>query len=92
MLHNIEHIKAYWIMLGIKCAQVAQRFGANDFDGTVTEEKIYHMAGSQSPNALTISDIQRIIKKAGRVPIERDTLYETVERAENTNSQLVANA
>lgn len=79
MLHNIPNIKAYWIMLGIKIAQVAQQFGANDFDGTVTEEKIYHMAGSQSPDALTIKDIRRIIEKAGCVPVERNTVYETLE-------------
>jgi aminodeoxyfutalosine synthase len=78
MLNNIPHIKAYWIMLGIKTAQTAQSFGANDFDGTVIEEKIYHMAGSQSPDALTIKDIQRIIRAAGRTPVERTTLYEEV--------------
>jgi aminodeoxyfutalosine synthase len=81
--HNIPHIKAYWIMLGEKIAQVAQQFGANDIDGTVTEEKIYHMAGSQSPNALTIEDIKRIITRAGRTPVERTTTYQVVERAES---------
>ncbi len=80
MLSNIPHIKAYWIMLGVKTAQIAQLFGANDIDGTVTEEKIYHMAGSDSPNALTIEDIKRIIRAAGREPQERDTLYERVNR------------
>ncbi|MCL4153271.1 UNVERIFIED_CONTAM: hypothetical protein GTU68_055310 [Idotea baltica] len=79
MLNNIPHIKAYWIMLGIKIAQISQNFGANDFDGTVTEEKIYHMAGSDSPNALTIKDIRRIISVAGCTPVERTTLYETIE-------------
>lgn len=84
MAHNIPHIKAYWVMLGQKIAQVAQQFGANDIDGTVTEEKIYHMAGSQSPNALTIDDIKRIIRKAGRTPVERTTTYEVIERPEGT--------
>jgi aminodeoxyfutalosine synthase len=78
MLHNIPHIKAYWVMLGVKTAQVAQRFGANDIDGTVTEEKIYHMAGSQSPNALSINDIKQIIRQVGRVPVERNTVYEVI--------------
>ncbi|MCB0319930.1 MAG: aminofutalosine synthase MqnE [Bdellovibrionales bacterium] len=80
MLHNISHIKAYWVMLGIKTAQTALNFGANDFDGTVTEEKIYHMSGSDSPMSLTIADIQRIIQQAGFNPVERDTLYREVER------------
>lgn len=78
MLDNIPHIKAYWIMLGIKTAQIAQSFGSNDFDGTVVEEKIYHMAGSRSPDALTITDIKRIIRNAGREPVERNTIYEIV--------------
>ncbi len=78
MLHNIPHIKAYWVMLGIKTAQLAQRFGANDIDGTVTEEKIYHMAGSQSPQSLTIKDLHHVIRAAGRVPVERTTVYERV--------------
>ena len=78
--HNIPHIKAYWIMLGVKTAQIAQHFGANDIDGTVTEEKIYHMAGSHSPDALTISDIEHVIKAAGRIPVERNTVYDKVSR------------
>ena len=86
MLHNIPHIKAYWIMLGIKIAQTAQLFGANDLDGTVTEEKIYHMAGSQSPDALTIEQLREIIKKAGRTPVERNTVYDLID------SQPVMNA
>ncbi len=80
MLHNIPHIKAYWIMLGVKTAQTAQLFGADDFDGTVTEEKIYHMAGSHSPQALSIDDIKHVIRQAGRVPVERNTVYQLVER------------
>ncbi len=86
MLHNIPHIKAYWVMLGIKTAQTAQNFGANDFDGTVTEEKIYHMAGSASPNALTIDDIRRVIERAGCTPVERDTVYRKVKRIPTNGS------
>ena len=78
MLHNIPNIKAYWIMLGIKTAQIAQFFGANDIDGTVTEEKIYHMAGSKSPDALSIKELKHIISACGRDPVERDTVYEKV--------------
>ncbi len=87
MLHNIPHIKAYWVMLGLKTAQTAQLFGANDIDGTVTEEKVYHMAGSASPDALTIEEICEVIRKAGRVPVERDTTYQTIHREESPNGQ-----
>jgi len=83
LLDNIPHIKAYWIMLGLKMAQVAQRFGANDMDGTVVEEKIYHMAGAETPHELTIAELHRLIRAMGREPVERTTVYETVE-ADNT--------
>jgi aminodeoxyfutalosine synthase len=75
MLHNIAHIKAYWIMLGIKTAQIAQSFGADDLDGTVQEEKIYHMAGADTPQTLARVDLVRLIREAGRHAVERDTLY-----------------
>ena len=79
MLDNIPHIKAYWVMLGIKTAHTALMFGANDMDGTVTEEKIYHMAGSHSPDALAISEIQQMIRAGGFTPVERTTTYQVVE-------------
>jgi aminodeoxyfutalosine synthase len=82
MLDNFPHIKAYWVMLGIKTAQVAQGFGADDLDGTVVHEKIYHDAGSDSPQELTVAEIRRLIEEAGRVPVERDTLYREVVRHE----------
>ena len=75
MLHNIAHIKAYWIMLGIKTAQIAQSFGADDIDGTVQEEKIYHMAGADTPQILSRTELVRLIREAGRRAVERDTLY-----------------
>ena len=78
MLHNIPHIKAYWIMLGVKTAQTALWFGADDLDGTVQEEKIYHMAGAETPQAMSPAEIVRIIRDAGRAPVERDTLYNVV--------------
>jgi aminodeoxyfutalosine synthase len=80
MLDNFPHIKAYWIMLGIPTAQVALSFGADDIDGTVVHEKIYHDAGSDSPQELTVADIRRLIEEAGRIPVERDTLYHEVVR------------
>jgi aminodeoxyfutalosine synthase len=70
-------------MLGIKTAQTALLYGANDIDGTVTEEKIYHMAGSDSPNALTLADIRQLIESAGMVPQERTTTYSEVHRKEH---------
>ncbi len=75
MLHNIDHIKAYWIMIGIKTAQIAQSFGVDDLDGTVQEEKIYHMAGAETPQALGRADLIRLIREAARTAVERDTLY-----------------
>ena len=80
MLDNIPHVKAYWVMLGIKTAQTALLCGANDIDGTVTEEKIYHMAGSHSPDALALSDIRHLITAAGLEPQERTTTYQHVSR------------
>jgi aminodeoxyfutalosine synthase len=80
MLDNFPHIKAYWVMLGIKTAQVALSFGADDIDGTVVHEKIYHEAGAETPQEVTVSEIRRLITEAGRVPVERDTLYHRVER------------
>jgi aminodeoxyfutalosine synthase len=80
MLDNFPHVKAYWVMLGIQTAQVAQSYGADDLDGTVVHEKIYHDAGSDSPQELTVEEIRRLIAEAGRVPVERDTLYHEVVR------------
>lgn len=74
-LDNFRHIKAYWVMLGLKIAQVALAFGVNDLDGTVVEEQIGHDAGAESPQALSREQLCTLIRKAGRVPVERDTLY-----------------
>ena len=71
-------------MLGEKTAQIALSFGANDFDGTVVEEKIVHMAGAESPQALTVDRIRFVIREAGRTPVERDTLYNVVHREATT--------
>lgn len=75
-LDNFQHIKAYWVMLGLKISQVALHFGVNDLDGTVVEEKIGHNAGADSPQALDKEEIVRQIRSAGRTPVERDTLYQ----------------
>lgn len=75
MLDNIPHVKAYWIMLGIKQAQVAQWFGADDIDGTVTHEEIYHDAGATTPQAMTTQELERLIRDCGRTPVRRDSVY-----------------
>src|SRR5713226_6587976 len=89
MLDNIPHIKAYWIMMTPKIAQIALRFGADDLDGTVVEEKIYHDAGATTSQSLRRGELLRLIRKAGREPIERDTLYRPVQRTETTFTVLV---
>lgn len=80
MLDNFPHVKAYWQMLGVKVAQVAQSYGADDIDGTVVHETIYHAAGSGSPQEMGVAELRRLIEEAGRVPVERDTLYHEVVR------------
>jgi aminodeoxyfutalosine synthase len=89
MLDNIPHIKAYWIMMTPGVAQIAQRFGANDIDGTVVEEKIYHDAGATTAQHLRRQDLLRLIREAGREPVERDTAYRPVTRTESAFTVLV---
>src|ERR671934_1625415 len=75
MLDNVPHIKAFWIATGVEVAQIALWYGADDLDGTVQEERIYHMAGSRTPEAMSTREIRQLIRAAGREPVERDTLY-----------------
>lgn len=84
MLDNFSHIKAYWVMLGIKTAQISLHYGADDIDGTVVHEKIYHDAGSTMPQELTVAELRALIEEAGRIPVERDTLYREVRRDEGS--------
>jgi aminodeoxyfutalosine synthase len=84
LLDNFAHIKAYWQMLTPKIAQIALRFGADDLDGTVIEEKIYHDAGATTPQGMTRKQLCHLIEAAGRVPVERDTLYHQVTRTEDS--------
>jgi aminodeoxyfutalosine synthase len=81
MLDNFAHIKAYWIMLTPSIAQIALRFGANDMDGTVVEEKIYHDAGATTAEFSSRAELERLIRAAGRTPVERDTLYNPIDRS-----------
>ena len=79
LLDNIPHIKTYWIMTGVKTAQIALQFGADDIDGTVIEEKITHMAGARSPEFLSERELCRLIRETGRVPVRRDSVYHTFD-------------
>jgi aminodeoxyfutalosine synthase len=89
VLDNFPHIKAYWQMMTPKIAQIALRFGADDVDGTVVEEKIYHNAGATTPQGLRRQELIRLIREAGCEPVERDTIYRPVSRAETSVSLAV---
>jgi aminodeoxyfutalosine synthase len=78
LLDNVPHVKAYWVSMTPEVAQIALRFGADDLDGTIVHETIYKAAGSRSPGGLTVDQLVRLIQEAGRVPVERDTLYKVV--------------
>jgi aminodeoxyfutalosine synthase len=82
LLDNIAHLKAYWPMLGVQVAQASLAWGVDDLDGTVREERIYHMAGAETPQALGRADLIQLIRDAGRVPVERDTLYHVAAEVE----------
>ena len=84
VLDNFPNVKSYWQMVTPKMAQITLRFGADDIDGTVIEEKIYHDAGATTPQGLRRDQLIRLIREAGREPIERDTLYRPVTRTETT--------
>ena len=84
VLDNFAHIKAYWQMLTAKIAQISLRFGVDDIDGTVIEEKIYHDAGATTPQGMRRQELMRLIREAGREPIERDTMYRPVLRTETS--------
>jgi aminodeoxyfutalosine synthase len=88
LLDSVPHVKAFWIATGVEVAQVALWFGVDDLDGTVQEEKIYHMAGARTPEAMSTSDIRRLIRIAGREPVERDTLYNVVTGPEAADEVL----
>jgi aminodeoxyfutalosine synthase len=80
-LDNFDHITAYWVSLGLPLAQVALSFGVDDLHGTIMQEKIFHMAGSQTPQGQTVLALERAIREAGRVPVQRNTYYEPLRPA-----------
>jgi aminodeoxyfutalosine synthase len=92
MLDNIPHVKAFWIATGVEVAQQALWFGADDLDGTVQEEKIYHMAGARTPEVMTTAAIRRLIRAAGREPVERDTLYRVITGPEVPDGAALASS
>jgi aminodeoxyfutalosine synthase len=79
ILDNFPHIKSYWIMIGPRLAQVGLSFGADDIDGTVTEEKIAHDAGAPTAQAMTVFELCRLVREAGRRPVERDTVFNVIK-------------
>lgn len=87
MLDNVPHMKAYWIMLGIGTAQTALSYGADDLDGTVRHELIYHDAGAVTPEFLSVDQLENLIREAGREPVERDTVYRKVVRDSDDPTQ-----
>jgi aminodeoxyfutalosine synthase len=80
LLDNIPHVKAYWIMMGLPLAQIALHFGANDVQGTVVREEIFHAAGARTETEQKIEELVRVIQAGGRVPVQRDTLYNELRR------------
>ncbi len=85
LLDNVPHVKAYWVSMTPEVAQIALRFGADDIDGTIVHETIYRAAGSRSPAGLTVARLVRLIQEAGRIPVERDTLYRVVREFPRTS-------
>ncbi len=81
MMDNFDHVKAYWIMTGLKMAQILLSYGADDIDGTILEERIVHMAGAESPLGVSEEEMRALIREAGRDPVRRDTLYRPLEAA-----------
>ncbi len=74
-LDNIDHLTAYWVSMGLPLAQVSLSYGVDDLHGTIMEEKIFHMAGSKTPQEQTVATLQRVIREAGREPVQRDSYY-----------------
>jgi aminodeoxyfutalosine synthase len=80
LLDNVPNVKAYWIMMGLPLTQIALHFGANDVQGTVVREEIFHAAGAQTETEQKIDELVRVVQEAGRIPVQRDTLYNEIRR------------
>ena len=90
-LDNFDHITAYWVGLGLKLAQVALSFGADDLHGTIIEEHIFHMAGAKSPQLQTEAAMVKAIREAGLTPVQRDTFYEPIRIIESGATGIAPN-
>lgn len=86
-LDNFDHVTAYWVGMGVKMAQVALSYGADDIHGTIIEEHIFHMAGAKSPQAQTEAEMVKAIREAGRVPVQRNTFYEPLRQWDSPNAK-----
>jgi aminodeoxyfutalosine synthase len=84
LLDNFPHVKAFWIMLGLKVSQLSLLFGADDFDGTIVEEKITHAAGAETDQSISKEELLALISETGRTPVERDTVYNMIRRYDQT--------
>src|SRR3989442_2351758 len=84
-LDNFDHITAYWVGMGLKLAQVALSYGADDLHGTIIEEKIFHMAGATSPQLQTQAEMIKAIREAGRTPVQRNTFYDVLADGHQPN-------
>jgi aminodeoxyfutalosine synthase len=83
-LDNFDHLTAYWVGMGLKLAQVALSYGADDLHGTIIEEHIFHMAGATSPQQQTEAALVKAIREAGRTPVQRNTFYEPIKTWDST--------
>jgi aminodeoxyfutalosine synthase len=88
-LDNFDHITAYWVGMGLKLAQVALSYGADDLHGTILEEHIFHMAGATSPQSQTEGEMIKAIREAGRTPVQRNTFYEPIQVKESASNRAV---
>ena len=88
-LDNFDHLTAYWVGMGLKLAQVALSYGADDLHGTIIEEHIFHMAGAKSPQLQTEAEMLKAIREAGRTPVQRNTFYEPIKLWETAGSKSV---
>lgn len=86
-LDNVEHIKSHWIMVSPFLSQISLHYGVNDLEGTVVREKIYHAVGANTPQGMTLEALLKLIRGAGKVPVERDSFYKTVRTFEDVGSE-----
>ncbi|MGI8430702.1 MAG: aminofutalosine synthase MqnE, partial [Chthoniobacterales bacterium] len=89
-LDNIDHLTAYWVSMGLSLAQISLAYGVDDLHGTIMEEKIFHMAGAKTPQAQTVESLRRVIREAGREPVQRDSYYNPLPAARSASTARAA--